>query len=246
MRKKFWLIKIIFPLFLIMFINESYAHKTFIVTGFGPFGVYPINPTEIVVNLLPPYICMNGATECTDEFKIILIKTILPVSWNTAGNKLSTLINDYKADTQNPLIGVISLGASGDKGITLEQYAVNIEGGTDAEGVTKECVYPFINCPQIIEGGPFKLKISQNIKLKQVKAKIRSIYSNVGIKIGTSDKYNHFLCNLAFYTSLYFTQNSNIFAGFVHMQEPDKKLTAEQIAQAVTEYIKFVIKKESY
>lgn len=241
------LYKKIFLLFLTtLFINLSYAHQIFIVTGYGTWGKTP-NPSEEVVNLLPSYICANGSDECTDEFRVVLIKAILPVSWDKAGVQLSALIDRYKDDTQNHLIGIVSLGATGTSGITLEQFATNSEYGEDEEGVdkgeTKACKFFSTFCPKIIEGGPFSLRMPQNVYLNQIKARINSMYPNFTINIGKDYLSNNYLCNLAFYTSLYRTRDNDIFAGFIHLQFTDEKdaLTSKQVKDATIEYIKFVI-----
>ena len=90
--------------------NYMEEKKKIVVTGFMPFGGDDINPTEIILSMLPKEI---------DGF--LIDKLLLPVEFIKARD---LIINEY--DRINP-IAVIMLGQAGKrKSISIEKIAKNI------------------------------------------------------------------------------------------------------------------------
>ncbi len=70
------------------------VRRSVLVTGFEPFGTYPINPSQVIAETL------NGSTLHDAE----IIGIILPVNFTTSVEKAKEAIELYKPDV------VISLG----------------------------------------------------------------------------------------------------------------------------------------
>lgn len=179
-------------------INDS---QIVLVTGFEPFDIYDINPSQLIAEEL------NG--QIIDGAEIVGI--ILPVDFDKSVENVTRAIEDY-----NPLV-VISLGLDAKiKTIDVEKLSINLK-----RYARNEIAFWFI--PRFLDfGSPFfrlstlKTKeIVENIKTADISAK-QSFFA------GT------YVCNAVFYKTLaYIDENElSMRAGFIHVpllvsQDPD-------------------------
>lgn len=179
-------------------INDS---QIVLVTGFEPFDIYDINPSQLIAEEL------NG--QIIDGAEIVGI--ILPVDFDKSVENVTRAIEDY-----NPLV-VISLGLDAKtKTIDVEKLSINLKRYT-----RNESAFWFI--PRFLDfGSPFfrlstlKTKeIVENLKTADISAK-QSFFA------GT------YVCNAVFYKTLaYIDENElSMRAGFIHVpllvsQDPD-------------------------
>ncbi|HWR27585.1 MAG TPA: hypothetical protein VN377_04000, partial [Candidatus Thermoplasmatota archaeon] len=95
MRRRVGLLFIgIFILVVSFGVSSGTGAKVVLVTGFEPFGTYPINPSQVIAETL------NGSTLHDAE----IIGIILPVNFTTSVERAKEAIELYKPDV------VISLG----------------------------------------------------------------------------------------------------------------------------------------
>jgi len=179
-------------------INDS---QIVLVTGFEPFDIYDINPSQLIAEEL------NG--QIIDGAEIVGI--ILPVDFDKSVENVTRAIEDY-----NPLV-VISLGLDAKtKTIDVEKLSINLK-----RYARNEIAFWFI--PRFLDfGSPFfrlstlKTKeIVENLKTADISAK-QSFFA------GT------YVCNAVFYKTLaYIDENElSMRAGFIHVpllvsQDPD-------------------------
>lgn len=179
-------------------INDS---QIVLVTGFEPFDIYDINPSQLIAEEL------NG--QIIDGAEIVGI--ILPVDFDKSVENVTRAIEDY-----NPLV-VISLGLDAKtKTIDVEKLSINLK-----RYARNEIAFWFI--PRFLDfGSPFfrlstlKTKeIVENLKTADISAK-QSFFA------GT------YVCNAVFYKTLaYIDENElSMRACFIHVpllvsQDPD-------------------------
>lgn len=85
-----------------------------LLTGFGPFGEYEINPSQLITENLNGSV-INGAT---------IIGIILPVNYTSSVKLVNQAIKDY-----NPIL-VVSTGlAAGSHSIRIEKVGINLRFG---------------------------------------------------------------------------------------------------------------------
>ncbi|KAL2094087.1 hypothetical protein ACEWY4_011399 [Coilia grayii] len=163
--------------------------ETVVVTGFGPFSQYLVNPSWTVAQGLKA----EGLEEGTE----IYIKEI-PVSYSSAKQILSGIWEKVHPEF------AVHLGiAPGSKAIALEQTGKNY--GYKSRDVCGQC--PFNHC--CVEGGMDKLDSVINMRslTKKLKAKgLDVIYSK--------DAGSRYLCDFAYYYSLHCGRGR---AAFIHL-----------------------------
>lgn len=166
--------------------------KTLLLTGFEPFLEFPVNPTMKIVEEL--------TGDQIGEYKIV--GKILPVDFNSSGDKLLSYIEEVKPDA------VISLGlAGGRRNMTPERIAINVkDGAADNEGNKP------LDEPIRAEGadGYFSTLPVRKMVDKLIAANLPAAVSNTA---GT------YLCNKVMYEGLHYAQqhNPSMKSGFIHI-----------------------------
>jgi pyroglutamyl-peptidase len=167
------------------------ATRVVLVTGFEPFGAYPVNPSSLVAESL------NGSSLSDAE----IVGLVLPVNFTTAVQQAIDAIEQYHPDV------VISLGLDVKaKGIKVEKIGVNLKRVPLGDGRW--------SFPRFLEkNGPF-LRFSSLHTLSIVR-KIRDadIAAKQSLFAGT------YVCNALFYGLLGYVndQNLSITVGFIHV-----------------------------
>ena len=210
-------IVIIFSIFSSTFV---YANITTIddpqivlVTGFEPFDIYEINPSQLIAEEL------NG--QIIDGAEVVGI--VLPVDFEESVENVTRAIDDY-----NPTL-VINLGLDAKtKTIDVEKLSINLKRYARNEK-------PLWFIPRFLDfGSPFfrvstlKTKeIVQNLKTEDIPAK-QSFFA------GT------YVCNAVFYKTLAYIDENELCSqsGFIHVplldsQDPDG-MDLETMVDAVT------------
>lgn len=163
--------------------------KKLLLTGFGPFLQFTLNPTEEVVKALHNTVI--------GDFTIV--GNILPVEFEAAKTNIRDLIANEQPDA------VIALGLAGGRSkITPERVAINVmDGAKDNAGHTPVD-------EEIIAGandGYFSTLPIRQMVNNLIEAGYPSEISNTA---GT------YVCNLVMYTLMHET-NGTIPAGFIHI-----------------------------
>lgn len=168
-------------------------NKTVLVTGFKPFHIYPVNPSELIVNQ------MNGTL--IQDFTIV--GKVLPIDFEIASEIVQETIDEIQ-----PAI-VVCLGlAPGENTIRLEALAINIQYDPYVEN-------PFQSLKKVDTEGPFLLRSTLNIKDSYSNLK----NDNIPVKITYSAGW--YLCNTVFYDTMYYLDKNKIDipAGFIHIPQ---------------------------
>jgi pyroglutamyl-peptidase len=173
-----------------------------LLTGFEPFGGYPINPSQLLIQALP------------DQYlEMTLVKQILPVHHQEGPQKILALLRSHQPDA------VIAFGlASGRSQISLERVALNLLDFSIADNAGV-----IVENQSIVPGGP--AAYFSTLPLQSMGAALTA----EGISVEFSLSAGAYLCNQVFYTMMHeiTSQDLNIQAGFVHL--PD---LPEQVAQS--------------
>jgi pyroglutamyl-peptidase len=175
-----------------------------LLTGFEPFGAYPINPSQLLIQALP------------DQYQgLTLLKEILPVHHQQGPEKILTLFRSHQPEA------VIAFGlASGRAQISLERVALNLLDFSIADnaGVIVE------NQP-IVPSGPAAYFSTLPLQAMQGALNAKGIPAEISLSAGA------YLCNQIFYSLMHeiASQDLSTQAGFVHL--PD---LPEQAAQSST------------
>jgi pyroglutamyl-peptidase len=183
-------IRILILLFPIGMLSASGAHVV-LVTGFEPFGNYPVNPSKLIAEAL------NGSILNDEE----IVGVVLPLDFNESVKITTDAMQHYHPDL------VISLGLNARaRGIEIEKIGVNLKRYPKDDGTW--------SFPQRIDvSGPF-LRFSSIHTINIVK-KIRE--ANISVK--QSFFAGTYVCNALFYQLLEYVseQNSSIKIGFIHV-----------------------------
>ncbi len=179
--------------------NSSFKHtsiselttETVLVTGFGPFDIYDINPSELIIEEI------NG--QYIEGIEIIGI--VLPVDFSESVKNVTKAIDEY-----DPLL-LVSTGLSPKaKKLNVEKIGVNIK------------MYPkgekFWFLPRRLEiFGPLFRLSTLNIK------EIVSNLNDEGIPSRQSYYAGFYICNAVLYGSLGYIRENNLSTkvGFIHV-----------------------------
>jgi len=174
--------------------------KIVLVTGFEPFGTYPINPSQVIAETL------NGSTLNDAE----IIGIVLPVNFTTSVERAIEAVELYHPDV------VISLGLNAKaKVIEVEKIGVNIKRYPKDDGSWS---FP----RRIDTQGPF-LRIT-SLNTHDIARKIR----DADIPAKQSFFAGSYICNALFYGVLGYAKDQNLTTsiGFIHVplldsQDPD-------------------------
>lgn len=210
----------------ITYTNSNYEiefasnNTTVIVTGFGPFSIYDINPSQLIAEEL------DG--QFIDGVEVIGI--VLPVDFDLSVENIIKAIDDHTPQV------LISTGLSPRaKKMNVEKIGINIK------------IYPrnekkwFI--PRRLDPcSPF-IRIS-SIDTKEIVSEI----SNAGIASRQSYYAGYYICNAVLYSALGFIKEKEIptKAGFIHVpllssQDPNG-MELETMVEAVKISIKTSLK----
>ncbi len=188
------------------------ASRVVLVTGFEPFGVYPTNPSQLIVESL------NGSSIADAE----IIGIVLPVNFTTSVDRAIDAIELYHPDM------VISLGlmAKADR-IEVEKVAVNIKRIPLDDGRW--------SFPRLIEKKGSLLRVTS----LHTGAIARRILE-AGIPAKQSFFAGTYVCNALFYGLLGYVAEKNLTTviGFIHVPLLDSQdphgMPLEQMLDAVT------------
>ena len=180
------------------------------VTGFGPFYIYDVNPSELIAESL------NNST--IDD---ALIKGfVLPVDFEDSVDTLIQYIEEY-----NPIL-IISLGLSPQaKYIEVEKIAINLK---------QEEINSKWAIPKILDlTGPF-IRLS-TLPVKEIVKEIQkeNINSHQSFSAGL------YICNALFYGTLGYIKENNLSIkyGFIHVpllkSQSSSGMELEQMINAV-------------
>jgi len=161
-----------------------------LLTGFGPFDGYAVNPSEMVVEE------MNGST--VDGAMVITI--VLPVDFNQSAEKIRKAIEKYEP------VAVICMGLDGyARKIEVEKVALNIKSMYLGD--------KFLGWRRIERGAP--LFMFSTLPVEKI---VESIEEN-GTDARISYFAGTYSCNYVFYsTLLYMEENGKSTpAGFIHL-----------------------------
>jgi len=200
----------------------EYASETttVIVTGFGPFSIYDVNPSQLIAEEL------NG--QYVDGVEIIGI--VLPVDFDLSVENITKAIVNYIPQV------LISTGLSPRaKKLNVENIGINIKMYPRDE---KKWFIPRRLDPY----GPF-IRIS-SIDTKEIVSEIR----DAGIASRQSFYAGYYICNAVLYSALGFIKEKELLtkAGFIHVpllssQDPNG-MELETMVEAVKIAIKISLK----
>jgi len=182
---------------LFIFFDQSYDNASnfevtiVLVTGFGPFDIYDVNPSQLIVETL------NG--KYINEAELIGI--VLPVDFEESVNVTIQAIEDY-----DPVL-IINVGLSPKAhSIEVEKIGVNLKQMLRHE---REWFFPH----RIDPDGPF-FRLS-SIDTKEVVLKLRE----VGITAQQSFSAGIYICNAVLYKTLGYIEDNDLpkKAGFIHV-----------------------------
>ena len=164
-----------------------------LVTGFEPFGTFKKNPSWEAIKKIKD---LNG---------ISIVKYELPVEYEKSTKMLLEILEKEK-----PNIAILTGVAGNRKDITVEKVAVNLRDANapDNSGAT-------LHDMPIFENGE-----NAYFSTLPVRDIIDELNSN-GINSSISYTAGTYVCNNAFYTLMYYINNSNkkIIGGFIHLPE---------------------------
>ncbi len=207
----FGVIVIIVPL---VFTSVS-AGKVVLVTGFEPFGVHAINPSQVIAETL------NGTI--LSDAKIIGI--VLPVDFNTSVERARAAIDQYHPDV------ILSLGlAARSRVVKVEKLAVNFKRYPRDDGTW--------SFPQRIDrNGPFFRVTTLNT------GGIAREMRHAGIPARQSFFAGMYICNSLFYGLLGDISGNNMTAsvGFIHVPLLDSQDPAGMSLENLVDAVKIAI-----
>jgi pyroglutamyl-peptidase len=175
--------------------EEIGSDNYLLVTGFEPFYVYDVNPSQLIVEALNGTLIGNTT----------VIGIVLPVNFSGSVYQITSVIDKY-----DPLL-VVSLGLNGEaRMIQVENIGVNIR--------KRPRNNPFWFLPKRLDpDGPFLLKTTLPTN------KIVSAIRDEGISVRHSFHAGTYVCNAVFYQTLRFIKEEDrqIPMGFIHVPPLD-------------------------
>lgn len=162
--------------------------RTLLLTYFEPFGGENENSSGTVADILPNFI--NG---------IKIIKTLLPVHFQRAKEKLEQSMDEYKPDA------VLSLGQAGGRNtILVEKVALNVSEGATYYGES------FSGEPVCVKGD---VAYFSTFPVKAVSEAV----NGAGIPCTVSHFAGTYVCNSVFYATLHKSKDTCVKCGFIHL-----------------------------
>lgn len=202
-----------------------------LITGFGPFDKFAVNPSEEVVNRLP------DAVKVSKDW-LELEHLVLPCSGKKMWPALEKAIGK---NGKEPLILIMTGLASDRDRLCLERFAVNIKDYRipDNDGHQPQDL-------PIIQGAPAGL--ASDLPLTRLENRL----DDEGYKVDISNHAGSYLCNEIYYRALSTWQKKPGSAAvlFVHIPQPrlynkkhqpkwKKDKTLNHFAQAIVEIAQF-------
>lgn len=168
--------------------KENLKNRNILLTGFEPFGKWPVNPTEVAALELNGLIS-NG---------IQVVGKVIPLRYSEIAEKLEEYV------TALDPIAIVLTGQAGGPKVRLENTAKNFV----KTGIPYNCGSEFTG-NEIIVNGPEKLYTSLPFE------KIVSDLSIDNVPVSNSDDAGSFGCNQIFYLARYLYPD--IPSGFIHV-----------------------------
>jgi pyroglutamyl-peptidase len=178
-------------LFISVGISDAVATKTVLLTGFEPFGAYPTNPSQVIVETL------NGSSIAD----AMIVSMVLPVNFTASVKRAQEAMELYHPDV------VLSLGLNVKAdGIEVEKIGVNLKRYPLGDGRW--------SFPRFIEKRSPLFRIT-SLPTKEIAQKIQE----AGIPAQQSYFAGTYICNALFYGLLGYVkeQNLNCSVGFLHV-----------------------------
>ena len=186
-----------------------------VVQGFGPFGQFTVNPSELLVRAL-------GARDLPD-----VVTEVLPVSLERAAAEIPKLIEQHRPQVY------LGVGlAAGRTALAVEAVAVNLADwpaeAADADGVA-------VTRAPVADGGP-----AAHLTTLPVEP-ILQAWREAGIPGCLSQTAGSYLCNFSFYTAAQAMADLDLpgRVGFLHVPllpdlvtEPEKQPSMAMALQA--------------
>lgn len=181
--------------------------KNLLLTGFGPFAEFEINPTESLVK--------DFDKKTINDY--IVHSHILPVEYKCSIVKLNELIDEISPDA------IINLGLAFDREeITPELIAINYQHSKTPDNSGEVITYSKVN-----PSG--KESFFSTLPIKAIICALET--SNIPVKLSTSA--GSYVCNTVMYHCLKKTQQDKMDcpSGFIHIPP---NLSAETLKNALT------------
>jgi len=184
---------------------EITVPKVVLMSGFEPFGGYDTNPSWEAASPLDEVMVADL------DVRVIELPVVWDESWDLLSAEIARL---------SPSV-VIGTGMANGYAYRLETLAVNVEEGTDNDGVER------VGEP-VVEGGSDTLAT-----MLPVDAMSQAV-EGVGFDTVLSDDAGTYLCNFIFYHVVYEAQAAGRLAGFTHVPPApyNGTMTVEDITTA--------------
>ena len=161
-----------------------------LVTGFEPFAGARLNPSQLIVDAL---------ADSSLAEKLIL--EVLPVEYQSAADRLATLISRYNPHT------VVCIGqAEGRNAISIETRAQNLDSANLADNSGE------LRTGQLIsrEG---QAELATTLPVDALLEQL----ANAGIPAESSNSAGTFVCNHIFYVMQQLLADTQVRSGFIHV-----------------------------
>jgi pyroglutamyl-peptidase len=171
--------------------------KRVLLTGFEPFAVSSMNPSEQIVKSL----AATGVIDSSGQPQVELHTAVLPVVFTESSELLKHLIKVHQPDI------VICLGqAEGRREISFERVAINLDDARLADNAGRT-----ITDQPVVEGG--QPAHFTTLPVKEMVAAVRA----KGIAAGLSTTAGTFVCNHIFYSLQHALIGTGKTSGFIHV-----------------------------
>jgi len=173
--------------------TQNNSASIILITGFKPFDIYDINPSEKIALQVNNTIFQNYTIK----------GYVLPVNYTTAPAKMKQLITDF-----NPVL-ILSLGLAGNaKEIQIETLGINLK-------INPEVKYPLLTLSKVNQTGPWIQRATYDIP------KIISQIKKENISVEQSYSAGLYLCNAILYETLFYQTETtqSIPMGFIHVPQ---------------------------
>ena len=192
-------------------VSNQTEENIVLITGFQPFDVYEVNPSELIILELNNTFIQNYTIK----------GIVLPVDYEEAPQKMKRSISMYQ-----PTL-IISLGLAGkSETIRIEKLAVNLR-------IDPEKQYPILSLQKVNRSGPW----FQHATLDDVAMKDKM--KNMEIPVELSYSAGFYVCNAILFETLFYEkeQDQSIPTGFLHVPQLDSQypegMSLDTMIQAV-------------
>ena len=191
-----------------------------VVTGFGLFRGYDVNPSWEAVKALP-------AAWDDDQHEVVVEE--IPVQYDFVLKE----VPDRWSSRQPDFIIHVGVSHLAEK-LTLEQHANNT--GYDKPDVAGLC--PPDNC--CVPSASCAAKLSCCLDLLELSQKVTEDCRELGLETVLSEDAGRYLCDFVYYKSLHATQGRSLF---VHVPLVDKPYSLPQMTEGLKAVTKNVIQQ---